>query len=299
MEAKQIVKTETTYPPIQKKSVKGTKKTKKKPNIKLGALAIVIAILFLSPFYIVLTNSFKTQKGIFLNVMSLPFGEYFSSSNYVEAFHELNFIRSFMNSLFITVSSTIIIIIFASMAAWMLVRTKTKLSTFLFFLFAVAMLIPFQSVMLPLVRIMGILGFLNPYGLVFMYLGFGSSLSIILYHGFIKNIPVELEEAAVIDGCNKLQTFWYIVFPLLKPITVTVSILNVMWIWNDFLLPQLVINRPEWHTIPLRMFYFFGQYSRKWHLALAGLVIAMIPIIIFYFFAQKHIIKGVTDGSSK
>jgi len=265
----------------------------------LPVLSSLLGILFLSPLYIVFTNSLKTQKGIFLNVMNLPFGEYFNPKNYTEAFIQLDFIRSFFNSLFITVSSTIIIIIFASMAAWMLVRTRSKLSSFLFFLFAAAMLIPFQSVMLPLVNLMGKLKLLNPYGLIFMYLGFGSSLSIILYHGFIKNIPRELEEAATIDGCNKFQTFWYIIFPLLKPITVTVSILNAMWIWNDFLLPQLVINKPEWHTIPLKMFYFFGAFSKKWHFALAGLVIAMIPIVIFYLFAQRHIVKGVTEGSIK
>ncbi|MCT4620340.1 MAG: carbohydrate ABC transporter permease [Marinisporobacter sp.] len=274
-------------------------KSKERNKTVVLILSILLGLLFLSPFYIILSNSFKTQKGIFLNVMSLPFGDFFTSNNYIEAFKELDFIHSFLNSLLITVSSTIIIVIFASMAAWMLVRTKTRFSSFLFFLFAAAMLIPFQSVMLPLINIMGKLGLLNPVGLVFMYLGFGSSLSIILYHGFIKNIPKELEEAAIIDGCNKFQVFWYIIFPLLKPITVTVSILNTMWIWNDFLLPQLVINKPEWHTIPLKMFYFFGQHSKQWHLALAGLVIAMIPIIIFYFIAQKHIIKGVTQGSIK
>lgn len=262
-------------------------------------ISILLAIIFLAPFYLVLTNSFKTQQGIFFNVMRLPFGEFFNPQNYIEAFKQLNYIRSFLNSLFITVFSTIIIIIFSSMAAWMLVRTKTKLSTFLFFLFTSAMLIPFQSVMLPLVNIMGRLGLLNPIGLIFMYLGFGSSLSIILYHGFVKNIPIELEEAATIDGCSPIQIFLYIIFPLLKPITVTVSILNVMWIWNDFLLPQLVINKPQWHTIPLKMFYFFGQYSRRWDLALAGLVISMIPIITFYFIVQKHIIKGITQGSIK
>ncbi|MBS4537734.1 carbohydrate ABC transporter permease [Clostridium sp. D2Q-11] len=271
----------------------------KKKKIITPALGLTLAAIFILPLYIILTNSFKTQKGIFMNVMGLPFGEFFTLENYPEAFEQLDFIRSFFNSLFITVGSTLVIIIFASMAAWMLVRTKTKVSAFLFFLFAVAMLIPFQAVMLPLVNLMGRIGFLNPLGLIFMYLGLGSSLSIILYHGFIKNIPVELEEAAIIDGCNTFQIFWYIIFPLLKPITVTVSILNVMWIWNDFLLPQLVINRPEWQTIPLKMFYFFGQYSKKWHLALAGLVISMVPIVIFYIFAQKHIIKGITDGSIK
>lgn len=274
-------------------------KTKKRNKTLIFIVSILLGILFLAPFYIVLTNSFKTQKGIFLNLIGLPFGEFFTLKNYTQAFQELNFIRSFLNSLFITFFGTLLIIIFASMAAWMLVRTKSKLSTFLFFLFAAAMLIPFQSVMLPLINIMGKIGFLNPVGLVFMYLGFGASLSIMLYHGFIKNIPKELEEAATIDGCNKFQVFWYIIFPMLKPITATVAVLNSMWIWNDFLLPQLVINKQEWHTIPLKMFYFFGQHSKKWHLALAGLVIAMIPIIIFYIFAQKYIVKGVTKGSIK
>lgn len=272
---------------------------KKGKKIISPIIGIILAMIFILPLYIVVTNSLKTQKGIFLDVMGLPFGEFLTLENYPEAFEQLDFIRSFFNSLFISVGSTLVIIIFASMAAWMLVRTKTKLSGFLYFLFAIAMLIPFQAVMLPLVNLMGRIGFLNPLGLIFMYLGFGSSLSIILYHGFIKNIPIELEEAAIIDGCNTFQVFFYIIFPLLKPITVTVSILNVMWIWNDFLLPQLVINRPEWQTIPLKMFYFFGQYSKKWHLALAGLVISMIPIVIFYLFAQKHIIKGITDGSIK
>lgn len=268
-------------------------------SILLSIVSVILAITFLSPLYIVLTNSFKTQKGIFLDALSLPFGEIFNPSNYVIAFEKLNFLNSFKNSLLITVISVVIIILFTSSAAWMLVRTKSKTSTFIFFMFAGAMLIPFQSVMLPLVRLMGILGFLNPRGLIFMYLGFGSSLSIILYHGFIKNIPKELEEAATIDGCNKFQVFWYIVFPLLKPITMTVAILNAMWIWNDFLLPQLVINRPEWHTIPLRMFFFFGQFAKQWNLGLAGLTISMIPIIIFYIFAQKYIVKGLMEGSIK
>lgn len=274
-------------------------KGEKKNKTRILILAIFLAIIFILPFYIVLTNSFKTQKGIFLNVTDLPFGEFFTLDNYIEAFKELDFVHSFLNSLLITVFSTVLIVIFSSMAAWMLVRTKSKLSSFLYFLFATAMLIPFQSVMLPLINLMGKIGFLNRSGLIFMYVGFGASLSIMLYHGFIKSIPVELEEAATIDGCNKFQVFWYIIFPMLKPITVTVSILNAMWIWNDFLLPQLVINRPESHTIPLKMFYFFGQHSKQWHLALAGLVIGMIPIIIFYILAQKHIIKGVTKGSIK
>jgi len=271
--------------------------TRKK--ITWNVVGISVALMFLAPLYIVFTNSFKTAKGIFMNVLSLPAKGTFTANNYIQAFDDLNFMHSLMNSLLITIISTTLIVVFASMAAWMLVRSKSKWSTFLFFLFAVAMLIPFQSVMLPLINILGKLNLLNPAGLILAYLGFGSSLSIVLYHGFIKSVPLELEEAALLDGCNKLQVFWLIVFPLLKPITVTVSILNVMWVWNDFLLPQLIINRPEWHTIPLKMFYFFGQYSKRWDLALAGLVIGMIPIIIFYFFAQKHIVKGITQGSIK
>lgn len=272
---------------------------KKAVNIILWIVAIVLAVIYLFPFYIVVVNSFKTQKGIFLNVMGLPSKEFFRPQNYIDAFKQLNFIHSFTNSLLITVSSTVLIIMLSSMCAWMLVRTKNKLSNFIFFLFAIAMLIPFQSVMLPLVSIMGKIGFLNPPGLVFMYIGFGASLSVILYHGFIKSIPYELEEAATIDGCNPWQMFWLIIFPLLHNTTITISILNVMWIWNDFLLPQLVINKPQWHTIPLKMFYFFGQFSKKWDLALAGLVISIIPVVVFYVITQKYIVKSITMGAIK
>ncbi|WP_069999338.1 carbohydrate ABC transporter permease [Cellulosilyticum sp. I15G10I2] len=271
---------------------------KKTSKLGLGIIGIFSAALFLAPFYLAVINSLKTQKGFLIDVIGLP-GKYFTLNNYVEAFIKLNFLRSAMNSLLITVISILLIIVFASMAAWMLVRTKTKGSTFIFLLLSSALLIPFQAVMLPLIRIMGQLNLLNPGGIIFMYLGFGAPLSVVLYHGFVKSVPVEIEEAAVIDGCNKFQIFWRVVFPLLKPITVTVSILNAMWIWNDFLLPQLVINKPEWQTIPLKMFYFFGQFSKRWDLGLAGLIIAMLPIIIFYLAMQKHIIKGVMQGSIK
>ncbi|WP_251860040.1 carbohydrate ABC transporter permease [Clostridium sp. Marseille-Q2269] len=264
-----------------------------------GILSLFVALVFLAPLYVAIVNSFKTQKGIYIDTLGLPGKLVFTLENYVQAFKDLNFFNSFTNSFLITTISTIIIVCLSSMAAWKLVRTRTKISAAIFFMFAAAMLVPFQSVMLPLVNIAGKMNMLNPVGLVFMYIGFGSSLSIIMYHGFIKGIPKELEEAAIIDGCNEFQVFWLIVFPLLKPITVTVGILNTMWIWNDFLLPQLIINKPQWQTIPLKMFYFFGQYSKKWNLALAGLILGMIPIIIFYFIAQKHIVKGVTQGSIK
>jgi raffinose/stachyose/melibiose transport system permease protein len=266
-------------------------------KVTLGVIGIVLGLLFLSPFYIIIINSFKTKKELFTGVLSFP--KALNLNNYKEAFDRLHYVSAITNSLIITIGGVIVIAIFASMAGWMLERTKTKLSNAILLLFISSMLIPFQAIMLPLVRIMGKLGLLNMGGLIFMYLGFGAALSIFLYHGFVKGIPKELDEASMLDGCNKFQTFWYIIFPLLKPITVTVSILNIVWIWNDFLLPSLVINRPETQTLPLRTFFFFGEYTKQWHLALAGLTLTIIPVIIFYFIAQKHIIKSIAAGSIK
>lgn len=260
-------------------------------------ISLALGLLYLSPFYIILINAFKTKKELFQSTLALP--TKWGFDNFTEAFERLNFLKALGNSLFVTVASVIVIIIFTSMAAWMLERTKSKASTIIFYLFISAMLIPFQAVMLPLVRVLGKLNLLNLGGIIFMYLGFGTSLSVFLYHGFLKGIPKELDEAAMIDGCNKFQTFWKIIFPLLKPISITVAILNTVWIWNDFLLPSLVINKPATQTIPLRTFFFFGEYTKQWHLALAGLILAIIPVIIFYFLAQKHIIKSITAGSIK
>jgi len=266
-------------------------------KITLGAIGIALGLLFLSPFYIIIINSLKTKKELFGSVLSFP--KIFLLKNYMDAFERLHYANAIKNSLIITIGGVIVIAIFASMAGWMLERTKTKLSNAILLLFISSMLIPFQAIMLPLVRIMGKLKLLNMGGLVFMYLGFGSALSIFLYHGFVKGIPKELDEASMLDGCSKAKTFWYIIFPLLKPITVTVSILNVVWIWNDYLLPSLVINTPETLTLPLRTFFFFGEYTKQWNLALAGLTLAIIPVIIFYFIAQKHIIKSIAAGSIK
>ncbi|GAA0178247.1 carbohydrate ABC transporter permease [Clostridium sediminicola] len=260
-------------------------------------ISLALGLLYLSPFYIIIINAFKTKKELFQSTLALP--TKWAFNNFTEAFERLNFLKALGNSLFVTITSVIVIIIFTSMAAWMLERTKSKASTIIFYLFISAMLIPFQAVMLPLVRVMGKLHLLNLGGIIFMYLGFGTSLSVFLYHGFLKGIPKELDEAAMIDGCNKFQTYWKIIFPLLKPISITVAILNTVWIWNDFLLPSLVINKPATQTIPLRTFFFFGEYTKQWHLALAGLILAIIPVIIFYFLAQKHIIKSITAGSIK
>lgn len=267
-------------------------------KVVLSVLAILLGMLFVAPFLIILINSFKTKRELFTDVMSLPSSLEAGIENYKTAFERLDFVKSFSTSLLITGGSILIIVVCTSMAAWMLQRTKTKMSNVILMLFVVSMLIPFQAVMLPLVRIMGKIGFLNQFGLMFMYLGFQASMSVFLYHGFMKNIPSDLDEAATIDGCNKFQTFWYVIFPLLKPITVTVAILNLVAIWNDYLLPSLVIGGKT-PTIPLKTFLFFGEYTKQWHLALAGLVITILPVLIFYFFAQKQVLSSMVEGSVK
>lgn len=265
--------------------------------IPLELLGIALGIIWILPFYLMIINSLKTKREIFEDTLKPPSSVTFD--NYVQAFKELDFIRTFGNSLLILVVSVALIIIFSVMAAYALSRVKSRISTVIFFLFVAAMLIPFQSVMIPLITIFGKVEMLNRIGLIFMYVGFGASLSIFLYHGALNSIPKSLDEAATIDGANKFQIFWYIIFPMLKPITVTVGILNTIWIWNDYLLPSLVINQKGMETIPLKMFFFFGEYTKQWHLALAGLTLAIVPVIIAYFFAQKSIIKGVSEGAIK
>jgi len=265
-------------------------------KIILTIVGIVTGLIFLAPFWVIIINSFKTKRELFESTLAFP--KEFIFDNYKKAFESLDFLKTLGTSLLITICSITIIVIFSSMAGWMLQRTKSKVSNIILMIFVVSMLIPFQAVMLPLVRIMGKLHLLNIPGLIFMYLGFGSAMSIFLYHGFVKGIPKELDEAATIDGCSKFQTFRYVIFPLLKPTTVTVAILNLVWIWNDYLLPSLVINGKN-PTIPLKTFLFFGEYTKQWHLALAGLVITILPVIIFYFFAQKQIIESIVEGSVK
>ncbi|MCG8453456.1 MAG: carbohydrate ABC transporter permease [Spirochaetales bacterium] len=267
-------------------------------NHGLRGLGIFLALGYMFPLYIVLVNSFKKPKGIFINTLSFP-GEYGTFENYVIAFKKMSYMRSFMNSLGITFFSVVFILLLGLMAAWMLVRTKNKTSTVIFYVFVTAMLIPFQSVMLPLVNTMGRIGFLNPPGLIFMNVGFSISLAIIFFHGFIKNVPVALEEAAVMEGASPPRILFLIISPLLKPIIMTVAILNIMRIWNDYLLPVLIINKKEWRTIPLMVAAFFGEYSKAWNLALAGLVLTIIPVVLFYIFSQKSIVKGLIQGAVK
>ena len=269
----------------------------RKTKIILSLIGTLAAVFYLSPMGILVINSFKSLNEIYLNAMALPHELLWS--NYETAIDKLDYVQSFINSFSIAVGAVLSLIVVSSMAAWVLVRYKTKTSTVLFLFFTSAMLIPFQCVMLPLVRFMDQLHLMNRPGLVFMYVGFGGSMSMLLFHGFIKNIPEELEEAAAIDGARPFQIYRNVILPLLKPIAVTVSILNAMWIWNDFLLPSLMINKAGWQTLPLKTYLFFGQYAKRWDLATAGLIMVIIPIIVFYLFCQKYIVKGITDGAIK
>ncbi|MCZ0756607.1 carbohydrate ABC transporter permease [Anoxybacillus sp. J5B_2022] len=259
---------------------------------------VVFFCLYILPFILVLLNSLKERTEIISNPLSIP--KSINFANYLSAMEKMNFANSFMNSLIITVFSVALITIFSAMTAYVFVRIQSKLNKFLFFLMVASMIIPFQAIMIPLVQIYGSIGFLNSkWALIYMYIGFGASLAVFIYHGLIKSIPLELEEAAMIDGASRLQIFFQVVFPLLKPTTMTIVILNVLWIWNDFLLPSLVLIKPEERTLPLSTFYFFGTYSVDYGLLMAGLVVTIIPVIIVYLFTQRYIIQGVMNGSIK
>lgn len=277
---------------------------RKVSNITKNVLLFLLALFFLSPIYIIIANSFKDRQELYENVLALP--KSFSFQYYLEAIEKMNFLSALGNSLYITTLSVLFIVVLSSMTAWMLARTNNKLSNIIFMTFIATMLIPFQTLMMPLMQLMstitntlGIPMFNTREGLIFMHVGFSSSLSVFLYHGFVKSIPITLEEAATIDGASKFGVFWRIIFPMLKPITVTVMILNVISIWNDYLLPSLTLTDTGLRTIPLSTFYFFGEFTIQWNLAMAGLMLTIIPVVIFYSLAQKHIIKGIGEGAVK
>ncbi|NOU99977.1 carbohydrate ABC transporter permease [Paenibacillus planticolens] len=264
----------------------------------LEVLGILIALLFLVPFYFVIVNSLKTFPELAASTAKLPQSLYFD--NYKKVWTIMKFPSAFMNSLIITVFSNVGLVIISSMAAYRMVRKPSKFNNLVFLAFVAAMVIPFQSIMIPLVRVASQVGLMDSkLGLIICYFGFGVSLNVFLFHGFIKSIPMEIEESATVDGCSPYGVFWRIVFPLLKPMSTTVIILNSLWIWNDYLLPSLVLNSPGLRTIPLATFSFFGQYTKQWDLALAGLTLGVLPIVIFFLAMQKHIVEGITAGSVK
>lgn len=280
--------------------MKSVKTSKIFANIAL----MIFCLLYLFPIYLILTNSFKSRSEMYENMVALP--SKLSLKYYESALGKMNFAISIKNSLILTLVSIAILVILCSMTAWMFVRSKNKLSGALFGILVATMLIPFQTIMMPLMQEMNWIG--NHVGvkmtdtipgLVFMYIGFGAGMGVFLYHGFISSIPVSLEEAAIIDGCNTWRVFWKIVFPMLKPTTMTVIILDVIWIWNDYLLPSLTLKAKANRTIPISTAKFFGQYTISWNEAMAALVVTIIPVAIFYLACQKYIIKGVAAGAVK
>lgn len=272
-------------------------------------LTIGLVVIFLVPLFLVLINAAKTNNEIIQTPLSMPSDWSVLWKNILNIWNNpnLRYSQALMNSTIITVFSLLGITIFSAMAAWVLLRTKTKMSTAIFMLFVAAMVIPFQVVMFPLVKWFGIfqsvtgIQLLRSYtGIIIAYIGFGSSLSIFMFHGFMKSIPHEIEEAAYMDGCGKFKTFFLIVLPILKPIYVTILILNGIWIWNDFLLPMLVLGKgTPVQTLPLAVNNFAGAFLVSWDLMMTAILMALVPIIVFFLLGQKHIIKGMVEGSVK
>lgn len=268
------------------------------------AIVVLVALflLFIFPFILVLINVFKTKADINSNPLALVGEHGFTLKNFPEAMKKMNFWRSFGNSMLITVSSTILTILLASMTSYVIVRNKWKVCGALFGLMIASMVIPFQVLMIPLVSLYGgVLGALNHrMTLIFMHVGFSLSMATFMFHGAIHtNVPIALEEAATIDGCTRWQTYWKIVFPLLKPTVATVAIIDAMAFWNDYLLPSLVLARKELYTIPIATQVFYGTYSTDIGLVMAALLLAMLPILILYMFLQRYIVEGVTSGAVK
>ncbi|AQS04100.1 carbohydrate ABC transporter permease [Clostridium beijerinckii] len=284
-------------------------KSIKTRNVIGEVIGIILALIILSPFILVVLNSAKTSADIVISPLSIPnkWGQMLTNFKNVINNDSFNYWKSFFSSLFITVVSLALLSLFSSMTAWVLCRNKKKWSGFIFMLLVAAMVIPFQVVMLPLLstfrnisNFLGIQMLQSYQGVIFAYLGFGGSMSVFILHGFIKGIPRELEEAAWIDGCSPEGTFFRIIFPLLKPVQMTILILNGIWIWNDYLLPSLMLGlNGKIKTLPVAVSAFVGSYVKQWDLILSAAFLAMIPIIILFLFAQKQIIKGIVDGAIK
>ena len=274
--------------------------TKKLSHIVTFILLLGLAALFLAPIFIVVINSFKFKFSITDTPFVFPNAETFSGvQNYISGIQQTGFISAFFWSLFITVFSVAAIVIFTSMTAWYIVRVKTFWTNLLYYALVFSMIVPFQMVMFTMSKTANVLGLDNPLGIILIYLGFGAGLSTFMFSGFVKSVPITIEEAATIDGCNTLQTYFLVVFPVLKPTTVTVAILNTMWIWNDYLLPYLVIGN-DYKTIPVAVQYLKGGYgSVDMGALMAMLVLSIIPVVIFYLTSQKYIIKGVAAGAVK
>ena len=270
-------------------------------NTFLFDFLVFLAVLFFVPIGLVFINSFKSRLYISSNPFALPKGEMFVGlSNYIAGLSTAGFFQAFLRSAFITLVSVGLILVCTSMTSWFIARVRNKFTKGLYYLFAFSMIVPFQMVMYTMTYVVNLLNFDNILGINFVYLGFGAGLSVFMFTGFVKSIPMDLEEAAEIDGCNPLYTFFFVIFPVLKPTTITVAILNAMWIWNDYLLPYLFLGTDD-KTVPVAIqIAMQGAYgATDYGGFMAMLVLAIIPIITFYLFAQKYIISGVISGAVK
>lgn len=261
----------------------------------------LLSVIWMAPLLIVLMNSFKDKSAINLTPFTWPTDSTFVQlSNYVRGLGQVDFIAAITNSLVITVFSVVLIIFCTSMCGWFIARVDNRFTKILYLLFAFSMLVPFQMVMYPLSKVANVLHITTPWTIPIIYLGFGAGLAVFMFTGFAKSIPVEIEEAAMIDGCNALQIFFKVVLPIMKPTYITVAILQSMWVWNDYLLPYLVLDIKRYKTLPIAIQYMKGGFgSVDWGGMMAMLIVAIIPIIVFYMLCQKHIIKGVVAGAVK
>ncbi|QPK82287.1 carbohydrate ABC transporter permease [Schaalia sp. ZJ405] len=268
----------------------------------LYAILVALTAVFIGPLLFILVNSFKGRFFIADAPFALPLGEYWVGiQNYINGLEETNFFTAAGWSFFITILSVIVIVFFCAMTAYYITRIKTWWTNALYLLFVFSMVVPFQMVMFPTVKIADILNLDNPLGMVVLYLGFGAGLSVFIFSGFVKSIPLSIEEAAMIDGCGPVKNYFLVVMPMLKPVMITVAILNAMWVWNDYLLPYLVIGlSTPYKTIPVVVQQLVGSRGANDMGALmAMLVLAIIPIVVFYLASQKHIIEGVVAGAVK
>ncbi|MDO5418202.1 MAG: carbohydrate ABC transporter permease [Lachnospiraceae bacterium] len=277
------------------------KNKKNTTNTILTVIFSFISIAYLFPIALVVINSFKKKAYISKRPFQLPTGKMFVKfDNYINGIEKTGFFEAFGWTLFITVFSVLAIILCTSMCAWYISRVKNTFTTILYYLCLFSMIVPFQMVMFPLSKIANLLGLSNPWGLIVVYLGFGAGLAVFMFTGFVKSIPLEIEEAAMIDGCTPIHTFFDVVLPVMKPTCVTVAILQTMWIWNDYLLPYLTLDLKRYKTISIAVQYLRGGYGSIDMGAMMGvLVLAIIPIVIFYLACQKYIIEGVVAGAVK
>lgn len=288
---------------LVRRKVKDSEVRKMKRGKWLTLIFSIITLVYISPIFIVLMNSFKANTNVKTDTFAWPSGDMFVGwANYLKGFTFGNypFLKSVLFSFVITILSTILILFCTSMAAWYIARVDSKICRIIYYLFVFSMIVPFQMVMFTLSKTADTLNLNTPWTIPIVYLGFGAGLAVFMFTGFIKGLPLEIEEAAAIDGCGPLRTFFVVIIPMLRPTLISVGILEIMWIWNDYLLPYLILDRTEYMTIPIHIQYLQGSYgSVDLGAIMALIILSIIPVILFYLTCQKYIIKGVASGAVK